>query len=274
MTPTVDGEAAERQQHWESVYAEKDTTKVGWFESTPSFSLVMFDAIGADPSMAVIDVGAGACPARGRAAQARLLRRHRSRHCRRRTRGGAPRTRSGRLQDHLGDRRPAHVVASPPVRHLARPGGLPLPRHSSTTAALPHDRGGRPTPRRQNDHCDVRRRRSQQCSGLPVARYSPAQLVDTLNAHSTAFELLDNRREEHRTPWGAVQPFTWVAVGYRGRSARPCPRRPGCVEDPPDAYVRNRPGRLSDVHDLPRLGEAHHGGFKPTLSSVTIVISE
>ena len=30
----------------------------------------------------------------------------------------------------------------------------------------------------------------QQCSGLPVARYSPAQLVDTLNAHSTAFELL------------------------------------------------------------------------------------
>ena len=60
MTPTVDGEAAERQQHWESVYAEKDTTKVGWFESTPSFSLVMCDAIGADPSMAVIDVGAGA----------------------------------------------------------------------------------------------------------------------------------------------------------------------------------------------------------------------
>ena len=60
MTPTADGHDSERRQHWDSVYAEKDTDEVSWFEASPTFSLAMLDAVGADPSMAVIDVGAGA----------------------------------------------------------------------------------------------------------------------------------------------------------------------------------------------------------------------
>ncbi|HEX3213533.1 MAG TPA: hypothetical protein VH016_13270, partial [Actinomycetota bacterium] len=60
----------------------------------------------------------------------------------------------------------------------------------------------------------------EQCSGLPVARYSPARLVDTLNAHGGAtFELLGHRREEHCTPWGSIQPFTWCALAYSGQHA-------------------------------------------------------
>ena len=60
----------------------------------------------------------------------------------------------------------------------------------------------------------------EQCSGLPVACYSPTQLVDTLNTHSgAAFELIDRRREEHRTPWGSIQPFTWCALMYSGQHA-------------------------------------------------------
>jgi hypothetical protein len=58
---------------------------------------------------------------------------------------------------------------------------------------------------------------SARCSGLPTARYSPAELA----APFPDFELVEARREEHRTPWGAVQPFSWVSA-----------RRPrGCLEE-------------------------------------------
>ena len=46
------------------------------------------------------------------------------------------------------------------------------------------------------------------CSGLPVARYSVDQLSRALG---NDFRLVAARREEHLTPRGAVQPFTWVA---------------------------------------------------------------
>jgi hypothetical protein len=50
------------------------------------------------------------------------------------------------------------------------------------------------------------------CSGLPVARYSVAELTDLLGPR---FELLGTRREEHTTPKGVIQPFTWVAGRVR-----------------------------------------------------------
>jgi hypothetical protein len=46
------------------------------------------------------------------------------------------------------------------------------------------------------------------CSGLPVARYSADDLLAELGE---PFELVATRREEHVTPRGVVQPFTWVA---------------------------------------------------------------
>jgi SAM-dependent methyltransferase len=49
----------------------------------------------------------------------------------------------------------------------------------------------------------------QSCSGLPVARYGPDQLAATFGA---AFTTVATRREEHRTPSGSLQPFTWVAL--------------------------------------------------------------
>ena len=47
------------------------------------------------------------------------------------------------------------------------------------------------------------------CSGLPVARYDEVALVAALGE---GLELVTTRREEHRTPTGAVQPFTFVVV--------------------------------------------------------------
>ena len=49
----------------------------------------------------------------------------------------------------------------------------------------------------------------QHCSGLPVARYSPAQLARQLGVK---WNLMSQDREEHITPAGTIQPFTWIAL--------------------------------------------------------------
>jgi trans-aconitate methyltransferase len=49
----------------------------------------------------------------------------------------------------------------------------------------------------------------ESCSGLPVRRWSAAELSD---AFSGGFEPLHSARVEHHTPGGGVQPFTWVTL--------------------------------------------------------------
>ena len=46
------------------------------------------------------------------------------------------------------------------------------------------------------------------CSGLPVARYSSDALARALGAD---FEVVEILEEQHPTPSGGIQPFTWVA---------------------------------------------------------------
>lgn len=48
-----------------------------------------------------------------------------------------------------------------------------------------------------------------QCSGLPVLRYSAAELASVF---STRFTLVAEERQEHTTPAGVIQPFTWVVL--------------------------------------------------------------
>lgn len=45
------------------------------------------------------------------------------------------------------------------------------------------------------------------CSGLPVCRYSPENLQHELGP---GLEILEARREDHRTPAGVIQAFQWV----------------------------------------------------------------
>ena len=46
----------------------------------------------------------------------------------------------------------------------------------------------------------------EKCSGLPVQRWSASSLADELGS---SFQLAQHFREEHVTPWGSVQAFTW-----------------------------------------------------------------
>jgi trans-aconitate methyltransferase len=52
-----------------------------------------------------------------------------------------------------------------------------------------------------------------QCSGLTVARYDATQLSELLGP---AWTLVAETREEHTTPTGVVQPFTWAAFRRSG----------------------------------------------------------
>jgi SAM-dependent methyltransferase len=45
------------------------------------------------------------------------------------------------------------------------------------------------------------------CSGLPVTRYGVDELA---SAMGSGFRVLDSRREEHTTPAGGTQSFSWV----------------------------------------------------------------
>jgi hypothetical protein len=46
------------------------------------------------------------------------------------------------------------------------------------------------------------------CSGLPVVRYSAPDLASAFES----FSLVWDERDEHVTPGGVVQPFTWVVL--------------------------------------------------------------
>ena len=48
-----------------------------------------------------------------------------------------------------------------------------------------------------------------QCSGLPTSRYDDAALAEVF---APGFTVEHSEREEHVTPGGAVQPFTWVVL--------------------------------------------------------------
>lgn len=52
----------------------------------------------------------------------------------------------------------------------------------------------------------------EQCSGLAVQRYDATELAAAFGAD---FETVNRRREEHRTPSGGVQPFTWLVLRRR-----------------------------------------------------------
>ncbi len=53
-------DADQRATHWDAVYEANRTDAVSWYQSEPTVSLELIDALGVDPHAAVIDVGGGA----------------------------------------------------------------------------------------------------------------------------------------------------------------------------------------------------------------------
>jgi hypothetical protein len=198
----------EAAAHWDAAYARGDDTR-SWFEEHPAMSLRMLDAAGVSAADAVIDVGGGASPLAGvlldrgfgdltvldisatgmRYARDRLG-----------TRAGQVRWltadvlswRPGRYYQAWHDRAVFHfMTAGDDRRRYLRT----LDTATSLGAIAVFGCFAPDGP--------------QRCSGLPVARYSPAELA---RQAGPGWLLISQDREDHITPAGNNQPFTWTAL--------------------------------------------------------------
>jgi len=200
-------DANERPLHWDRRYAGAGATGVSWYQPEPEMSLALINRLGVPKQAAVIDVGGGA---------SLLVDRLVGRGYTDLTVLDVSSTALEIAGRRLGDAAPVHrlpqdVLTWQPERRYALWHDRAV-FHFLTEAA---DRARYLTIMRQAlgdagaliiatfapdgpDHC----------SGLPVARYTATDLERLLDG----FAVLVSSREEHVTPGGAVQPFTWIAA--------------------------------------------------------------
>jgi trans-aconitate methyltransferase len=194
--------------HWDAAYAQGDGTR-SWFEEHPDMSLRMLDSAGVSALDALIDVGSGAAPLTG----ALLDRGFRDLTVLDISAAGLQHAR-----DRLGPRADqvhwltADVLSWRPQRHYqawhdrAVFHFLTIDEHRQQYL---HTLDTATAPGAVAVFGCFAPDGPQRCSGLPVARYSPAQLARRIG---TTWLLISQDREEHITPAGAIQPFTWIAL--------------------------------------------------------------
>lgn len=192
--------------HWNAVYTEKPTETLSWHQEEPDTSLRLLTAA-APPPASVIDVGAGASVLASRLLAA----------------GWSDVTVLDVSAEALADG-PAGVNAVVADVLTWRP---------RRTYDVWHDRAVfhfLTTSAKQAKYIDVAQSALRsggvlvvatfapdgptECSGLPTARYGADDLAA---AFGDGFTVEHSEREEHVTPWGSVQPFTWLVL-RRGRS--------------------------------------------------------
>jgi trans-aconitate methyltransferase len=199
---------AQAGAHWDAAYAHGDDTR-SWFGEHPDMSLRMLDCAGVSAADALIDVGGGASPLTGT-----LL-----------DRGfgdltvlDLPAAGMQHARDRLGSRAgQVHWLAAdvlswhPRRRYQARHDRAAF--HFLTTGERRqqylHTLDTATVPGAIAVFGCFAPDGPRHCSGLPAARYSPAQLGRQAGAK---WLLIGQDREEHITPAGTIQPFTWVAL--------------------------------------------------------------
>ncbi|OAN46691.1 SAM-dependent methyltransferase [Paramagnetospirillum marisnigri] len=198
---------SERKTHWQSVWTTKDHEETSWFQDDPTPSLEMIEAASLRKDAAIIDVGGGA----------------------------------SHLVDRLLERGCVHVavldVAEAALHQAAERLG---PMGDDVTWIVSDVLDWRPVPGlfdlwhdravfhflrdpgEQAAYVAVMKRAlgpeatviiaafapdgPEKCSGLPVVRHGEQSLARILGPE---FRLVEHRRQEHQTPMGNIQHFTW-----------------------------------------------------------------
>ena len=193
-----------RQAHWQGVYTNKSEKEVSWYQDDPAPSLELIGLAGVSSDSSIIDIGGGA----------------------------------SRLVDHLFARNFEHITvldlssaalnaASARLGEQARKVRWEVaditrwspPEHYD----LWHDRAAfhfLTAAADQSAYAERVKRAvgvgghviigtfapdgPERCSGLPIVRHDAASLSAVLGPD---FELIDTRRHDHVTPWGALQRF-------------------------------------------------------------------
>lgn len=195
------------QDHWENVYKTKQSDAVSWFQEHATQSLNIIRSTGESIDANLIDVGGGASTlvddllnsgfknvtVLDLSASALSVARDRLGAAARSVTWIAGDIRSVVLPeqkyDVWHDRAVFHFLTDPvdrtayiqQVMKSVRPGG-----HVIVATFAPDG--------------------PEQCSGLPVVRYSPGELHQEFGPR---FELVEHMSEEHKTPWGSVQHFVY-----------------------------------------------------------------
>lgn len=206
---------AARHEHWDAVYSGRGEQQVSWYQADPRLSaeLITDAAAGmrAGRDSAVIDAGGGASVLAGRLAAARFTDvtvvdvSAAALAAARRRPGSSQVTwinadllawRPPRAYQIWHDRAVFHFLTSPADRaayfwtlRTALPGGGAVILATFAAEGPAH------------------------CSGLPVARYDSAGLAAELTgAYDHAVTIANCCDEQHRTPSGVLQPFTWITA--------------------------------------------------------------
>lgn len=197
----------DRRAHWDAAYSAKDDTQVSWHQPSPDRSLALIKSA-APSSAAVIDVGGGA----SRLTDALLAEGYTDLTVldisqvaleRTKARLGDParnvtwivadvtQWRPMRRWDVWHDRAVFHFLIDPAAQdaYIAALTRATVPGSAVIMATFALEG-------------------PERCSGLPVQRYSPASLAARLGSD---FHLYDDGAENHPTPFGTIQAFTYAA---------------------------------------------------------------
>jgi SAM-dependent methyltransferase len=198
--------AATTGAHWEEVYRHTGVDSMSWFQREPTESVRLLEIAGVRPDSSVIDVGGGASvlvdrllalrvrdvtvldisPTALQVSRARLgTRAARVRWLEKDLVSWLP----SRRYDIWHDRAVFHFLTNPSdrARYRERLRAALAPHGKVIIATFAADG-------------------PERCSGLLVARYGP----DALAAEFPDLRVELVAREDHRTPAGGMQPFTWL----------------------------------------------------------------
>lgn len=198
----------DRSAHWDGRYRSIGADQVSWFEAEPKTSLELIDELGLGPSTAVVDIGGGASSLAG------TLQR----------RGFTDLTVVDVSQAALDEAR-ASVERPDEVDWICADMLTWVPQR---TWQLWHDRAVFHFLTDATDRATYVRTLNRSiaaggtiilatfaedgptmCSGLPVQRYSPDELVAVLG---DGWAELAKLHAEHVTPGGGIQQFSWIAA--------------------------------------------------------------
>ncbi|MGD9787750.1 MAG: trans-aconitate 2-methyltransferase [Sulfuricellaceae bacterium] len=202
----------DRHEYWDAVYCNRGQTEVSWFQPRPETSLRLIGATGLDKEAAIVDVGGGAsllvdhllddgytdltvldvsdkalCLSRERLGERAARVNWWAEDV---TEFAPPRQYDiwhDRAVFHFLTRREDRAAYLAAARAGVRPGGFLI------VAAFAPDG-------------------PEQCSGLPVARYSEEAMA---REFAGGFELVETLEEDHRTPAGKIQPFRYCRFSAR-----------------------------------------------------------
>ena len=198
--------------HWEHLYRTKGPDQMSWFESEATLSLSLVQRVAPTRGESIIDVGAGAATlvdgllsagynritvldlSAAALTQAQQRLGDRSRAVEWREADVLTAQLPAGAFDVWHDRAVFHFLTKPAdrqayvaqVRRSLRPGGFAIVATFATDGPA-------------------------RCSGLEVARYSPASLRAEFGVD---FRLVESEQKVHLTPWGSPQAFTYCVCRY------------------------------------------------------------